>query len=248
MELTPEEVRVLGCLVEKELTTPQQYPLTLNALVLACNQLSNREPVVSYDERTVEEAVTRSKGRGLARFVHPSHGRSAIRYRHELDSQLGLDRRQLALLSVLMVRGPQTPGELRARTERMAAFDTLADVESELRALADRQEPLVVRLARAPGRKEDRFAAALEPVPAARGDGDAGTAAATAATGSPGYDGPALPPPGAGTADVPSPEVDAAPVSSGPGIAALAAELRRLRAEVEDLRRRLDDLRQQLGA
>jgi len=165
VELSPEEIRVLGCLVEKELTTPQQYPLTLNALVLACNQSSNRDPVVDYDEFTVEEAVTRAKTRGLARFVHPSHGRSALRYRHELAEMLGLDGRQLALLAVMMLRGPQTPGELRARTERMAGFETLADVESELDAMARREVPLAVRLARAPGHKEDRFAHTFGPLP-----------------------------------------------------------------------------------
>lgn len=157
MELTYEEVRVLGSLVEKELTTPQQYPLTLNALVAACNQSSNRDPVVSYDERIVEQAVTRAKERGLVRFVHPSHGRSALRYRHELAEHFGIDRHQLALLAVLMLRGPQTSGELRARTERMAATDGIGEVEAELSALAGREEPLVTRVGRAPGQKEDRF-------------------------------------------------------------------------------------------
>ena len=152
---------MLGCLVEKELTTPQQYPLTLNALVLACNQSSNRHPVVDYDEATVEDAVTRAKAGGLVRFVHPSHGRSALRYRHELSEVLGLDGRQLALLAVMMLRGPQTPGELRARTERMAGFDSLGEVEAELEALTRREVPLAVRLAREPGRKEDRFAHTL---------------------------------------------------------------------------------------
>lgn len=234
MDLSPEEIRILGCLVEKELSTPQQYPLTLNALVLACNQSSNRDPVVSYDERTVEEAVTTIKGRGLARFVHPSHGRSALRYRHELAEELGLDHRQLALLAVLMLRGPQTPGELRARTERMARFDTLADVESELRALAGREDPLVVRLPRAPGRKEDRFAAALGTVPP-------GSDAVVSHMSSPAVEvAPALPGP-----------VQSGPVQSGqpgPDPSELAEELRQLRAEVESLRRGLDDLRQQLGA
>ena len=167
MELTPEEVRVLGCLAEKELTTPQQYPLTLNALVAGCNQSSNRDPVVSYDERTVEQAVTRAKERGLARFIHPSHGRSVLRYRHELVEQLGIDRRQLALLTVLMLRGPQTPGELRARTERTAELDGIGEVEAELAALARREDPLVSKLGRAPGQKEERFVHCLSSVPAA---------------------------------------------------------------------------------
>ncbi len=153
MELSEEELRVLGCLVEKRLTTPQQYPLTLNALTLACNQASNRDPVVDYDEARVEAAVTRAKTRGLAAFVHPSHGRSVLRFRHTLDEQLGLDERPLALLAVLALRGPQTPGELRARTERMARFGGIEEVEAELDALVRRDDPLVVRLGRGPGQK-----------------------------------------------------------------------------------------------
>jgi uncharacterized protein len=227
VELTAEELRVLGCLVEKELTTPQQYPLTLNALTLACNQSSNRDPVVSYDEATVEEAVTRAKTRGLARFVHPSHGRSVLRYRHELAEQLGLDQRQLALLSVLMVRGPQTPGELRGRTDRMAGFTDLAEVEAELGALARREEPLVVRLPRAPGQKEDRFVHCLGPAA-----GEAPPRAASASASRP-EDG------GDETAEA---------LGHEPSSPTLAEELSRLRSEVETLRRDLDDLRKQLGA
>jgi uncharacterized protein YceH (UPF0502 family) len=157
-ELAAEEVRVLGCLVEKQLTTPQQYPLTLNALTLACNQSSNRDPVVSYDEKRVEQAVVSAKTKGLARFVHPSHGRSAIRYAHTLEEALGVDRRQLALLSALMLRGPQTPGELRTRTARAGEFESLDDLERELERLVDRDEPLIARLSRRPGQKEVRFA------------------------------------------------------------------------------------------
>lgn len=220
---------MLGCLAEKQLTTPQQYPLTLNALVLACNQSSNRDPVVSYDERAVEQAVTRAKERGLARFVHPSHGRSVLRYRHELDAHFGIDERQLALLAVLLLRGPQTVGELRARTERMAPFAELAEVEAELAALARRQEPLVVRLDRQPGRKEERYthgfgAAAVSP--------GAEDLVATGAEPS----GPA--------GEVPP---AARPAPPGPGTD-LAEELALLRADVAALRRDLDDLRAQLGA
>jgi hypothetical protein len=158
MDLTAEEVRVLACLVEKQLTTPQQYPLTLNALVTACNQSSNRDPVVSYEDSTVEAAVRSLKIRGLARFVHPSHGRSALRFEHRLDEALGLDDRQLALLTVLALRGPQTPGELRARTERMASFPDLGELEAELARLAADPEPLVRELPRRPGQKEQRYA------------------------------------------------------------------------------------------
>lgn len=218
---------MLGCLVEKQLTTPQQYPLTLNALVLACNQTSNRDPVVSYDEQAVERAVTRAKERGLARFVHPSHGRSALRYRHEVDGSFGLDERQLALMAVLLLRGPQTPGELRARTERMAPFADLAEVEAELGALARGEEPLVVRLARQPGRKEDRYAHAL---------------------GGAVEDGGPVPAPAAVPAAWSGPEsgvASAGPASSA--TSALADEVAALRAEVDDLRRQLGELRSQLG-
>lgn len=170
MDLAPAELRVLACLVEKQLTTPQQYPLTGNAVVSACNQTSNRHPVVAYDERTVESALAGLKGKGLVRFVHPSHGRSATRYRHVLDEALGLNNRQLALVAVLALRGPQTVGELRARTERMATFAGVDDVEGELEALAGAEEPIVARRAREPGRKELRYGQALSSEVAAAAD------------------------------------------------------------------------------
>ncbi|MCU1451847.1 MAG: protein yceH [Acidimicrobiales bacterium] len=158
MELGAEELRVIGCLIEKELATPQQYPLTLNALLAACNQTSNRFPIVAYDERTVENTVLGLKDEGLARVVHPSHGRSATRYRHVLGEALHLEREEVALLGVLMLRGPQTVNELRTRTERMAEFADLDAVESALSALAAREEPVVVRIPRQPGQREERWA------------------------------------------------------------------------------------------
>lgn len=157
------EARVVGALVEKELSTPQQYPLTLNALVLACNQSSNREPVVTYDEPTVEAALARLRQQRLVRFVHPSHGRSVVRYRLVLDEVLGLDERQRALLGVLLLRGPQTLGELRLRTARLASFADLDDVEKELTALGRLGPPLAARLERQPGQKEDRYTQLLVP-------------------------------------------------------------------------------------
>ncbi|MDQ4133381.1 MAG: YceH family protein [Actinomycetota bacterium] len=157
MELDSEEVRVAGCLVEKQLTTPQQYPLTLNALIAACNQSSNRWPVTDYDEHTVQSALDRLKAKGLVRFVYPSHGRSVTRYKHVLDEALELEPPQLALLAALMLRGPQTPGELRARTERMAVFSDVAELEHHLEQLAVSGEPLVARLPREPGRRESRY-------------------------------------------------------------------------------------------
>jgi uncharacterized protein YceH (UPF0502 family) len=156
-ELTAEEVRVVGCLMEKEATTPEYYPLTLNALVTACNQTSNRDPVVSYDAGEVTEALDHLRELKLIRVVHPSSGR-AIKYRHVLDEALSLDDRSRAVLTVLMLRGPQTLGELRTRTERMHPFETTAEVESVLDALAGREPALVVRLERQPGQKEARSA------------------------------------------------------------------------------------------
>jgi uncharacterized protein len=210
-ELTPEELRVLGSLAEKELTTPQQYPLTLNALTSACNQSSNRDPVVTYAETAVEAAVTAAKTKGLARFVHPSHGRSALRYAHMLQEALELDRRQLALLTVLVLRGPQTAGELRVRTERMEAFSDLADVERELERLAQRSEPLVGRIGRAPGQKEDRFVQLV---------GDSGPISERPPT-----DTPSSPSPGEGSLEE--------------ALADLRAEVAGLRRELDELRERL---------
>jgi uncharacterized protein YceH (UPF0502 family) len=155
--LTPEQVRVLGCLVEKQLTTPQQYPLTLSALVAACNQTSNRDPVVTFDEQKVELAVRTAKQAGFARFVHPAHGRSALRYQHLLDEVYGLDERQLAVLAVLLLRGPQTIGEIRTRTERMTSFDNLDEVTHEIDLLSRQAGGLVASAPRRPGQKEVRF-------------------------------------------------------------------------------------------
>jgi uncharacterized protein YceH (UPF0502 family) len=171
-----EEGRVIGCLIEKQLTTPQQYPLTLNALVSACNQSSNRDPVVAYDEHLVEQAVTSLKDAGLVHFVHPSHGRSATRYSHFLDERQGLDERALALVAVLLLRGPQTTGELRARTERMTTFAGIAAVEAELDTMTSLPEPLVQKLPRRPGQKEERWAQLFAPSDPAGThiDGDAG--------------------------------------------------------------------------
>jgi uncharacterized protein len=158
MELNPVEARVIGSLAEKQLTTPKQYPLTLNALVVACNQTSNRDPVVVYDDALVEAALTSLKDAGLLRFVHPGHGRSATRYRQVLDEHFGLDATGLSIVAVLLLRGPQTAGELRGRTERMADLDSLDEVEAELSRLAGGPDPLVRRLPLRPGQKEERWA------------------------------------------------------------------------------------------
>lgn len=158
MQVDFVEARILGSLIEKQLTTPQQYPLSLNALVLASNQSSNRDPVTSFDEPTVEASLATLKDKGLVRYVLPSHGRSVVRYRQVLDERLGLDERQMALLSVLLLRGPQTVAELRARTERMARFDSAEDLERDLEGLTRGDEPFVTLLARRPGQKEQRWA------------------------------------------------------------------------------------------
>jgi len=157
VRLSPDQARVIGSLIEKQLTTPQQYPLSLNALLLACNQSSNRDPVVEFDEPTVDNALVSLKAEGLVRFVHPSHGRSVTRYEQLLGEQLALSERQLALIAVLMLRGPQTVGELRSRTERMCDFDGVNDIDLELERLKKLPEPAVERLSRQPGQKEERW-------------------------------------------------------------------------------------------
>ena len=156
MELTSQEGRVLGCLVEKQLTTPQLYPLTDNALIAACNQSTSRDPVVAYDVSTVRIAARSLREKGLLRMVHRT-GERSDKHQHLLDSSLALSQAQMTLLAVLLLRGPQTLAELRARSERMHPFDTAAQVQEALDALADRDDPLVVRLERAPGRKEARY-------------------------------------------------------------------------------------------
>lgn len=155
--LSEEAVRVLGCLVEKEATVPDAYPLTLNALRSACNQTSSRDPVVSYDDLTVQRSLDALKAAGLVRFVHPSHGERATKFRHTADEQLGLDHAALSVLSLLALRGPQTTGELRTRAERQHRFDSSADVEAVLAQLAGREQPLVVELPRRPGHHGTRW-------------------------------------------------------------------------------------------
>ncbi|HWH43842.1 MAG TPA: YceH family protein [Thermoleophilaceae bacterium] len=154
MDLTPEEIRVLGCLVEKHRTTPDQYPLSLNALRLACNQATNRDPVVDYDEQTVRDAAQRLGRHRLARMASGA-GSRAVKYRHLLDETLRLPSGQLAVLTVLMLRGPQTPGELKGRTERIHRFASLAEVAEAIDGLMGRG--LAGRLERRPGQKEERY-------------------------------------------------------------------------------------------
>ena len=153
MEPDAVEIRVLGCLIEKQRTTPDLYPLTLNALRLACNQSTNRDPVVDYDENTIRSAIERLVQRKWATLASWSNRRS-MKYRHTLDGAIGLDDAELSVLAVLMLRGPQTPGELKTRTERLHHFDG-AEVTETLDRLAGRE--LVERLDRRPGQREERW-------------------------------------------------------------------------------------------
>ncbi len=155
--LSPEEVRVVGALIEKQVTTPEYYPLTLNALRQACNQLSNRDPVVAFDERTVVWALESLRDRKLVRVVTTADGR-VPKYRHVLDEALGLKSAEMAVMCVLMLRGAQTVGEIRTRTERLYPFSALSFVETTLEDLMARDTPLVVKLPRQSGRKEPRYA------------------------------------------------------------------------------------------
>jgi uncharacterized protein YceH (UPF0502 family) len=223
-ELTPPEQRVLGCLIEKRWTTPDQYPLSLNGLRLACNQSTNRDPVTAYDETTVREAAQRLCLYGLARLAS-GHGSRAVKYRHLAEEALGLGREELAVLAVLLLRGSQTPGELKARTERMALLGSLADVERVLSVLTDGE--YVRRIGRRPGQKEDRFEHLL---------GGAGGTSVDAGRGRAGGGGEfAVPTP------APAPVAAMEPAATENGsltdrVAALEAEVESLRAELEELR------------
>lgn len=158
MALTAEETRVLACLIEKAATVPDSYPMTLNALRLACNQTSSRDPIVAYEDRTVETALMSLKSIGLVRFVHPSHGGRTLRYRHCADERWRMEPNELAVLALLGLRGPQTAGELRTRAGRMLDPEGLS-VDDALDTLAARgPEPFAVRLERHPGEREARWA------------------------------------------------------------------------------------------
>ena len=153
--LTVIEGRVLGCLMEKERTVPDQYPLSMNALVSACNQSSSREPIMALDEFEVDASITSMKAQGLVRIVHPSHGRSVTRYRQVADEKFELEPDAAAVMAVLLIRGPQTVAELRSRTERLHTFESAAEVDACLHTLAD--SALVQLLDRQVGQKEQRW-------------------------------------------------------------------------------------------
>ena len=154
--LNEMEARVLGALLEKEITTPDYYPLSLNSLVNACNQKSNRDPVMNLDEESVRDALRTLHDNSLARSVSAADSR-VTKYEHRLQEAFNFDRREAALFCELLLRGPQTPGELRTRAERMHQFDDLSEAQSALQRLMNREPPLVKVLARQPGTKESRY-------------------------------------------------------------------------------------------
>ncbi len=175
MDLSTTETRVLGCLLEKQRTTPDAYPLSLNALRLACNQSTNRDPVVDYDAAVIRDALHRLERRGYTRLASGAGSRAA-KYRHLLAEALPMSSAEQAVMCVLMLRGAQTPGELKQRSERMYAFGDLASVHETLDALIERE--LVQRLERRPGHKEERYTELLtahtdarEPAGETRADG-----------------------------------------------------------------------------
>ena len=164
-QLSPVETRVLGCLLEKERITAENYPLSLHALTAACNQTTNRDPVTGYDEKTVEHGLDGLRDKMLATMVWGA-GSRVQKYRHNLMDVYELDRREVALLCVLMLRGRQTPGELRGRADRLHVFDTVQEVEMCLQKLMEGDDPLVRILPQSPGQKERRYVQLLSGEPA----------------------------------------------------------------------------------
>lgn len=226
MDLTAAEVRVLGCLIEKQRTTPDTYPLSLNALRAACNQSTNRDPVVAYDEATIRDAITRLSRRRWARLSSGAGSRTS-KYRHLLDEALTSAPDELAVLCVLMLRGAQTPGELKARCDRLHPFPDLAAVHATLERLIGRE--LVEQLPRRPGQKEERYAHRLS-------DDDAPEPAAAAPAAPVAVAGPIIAAPGR---PMPSaPQVERVELPLAERVARLEAEVTQLRAELRALRGR----------
>jgi uncharacterized protein len=237
MEPDAVEIRVLGCLLEKQRTTPDAYPLSLNALRLACNQATNRDPVVDYEEPEVVEALRRTALRGWTRLASNA-GSRARKYRHLLDDALDLDPAELSLLAVLMLRGPQTPGELKQRSERLHGFDDLSAVHDTLDRLVDRGH--VVRHERRPGQKEDRYEQLLggegevSASPPSRDDGVSTSSGDAGEERHPEARADVSVPPGTSSSD---------PASPGDAF----SRLDRLEAEIADLRAQVTELREALG-
>ncbi len=212
MELSSAETRVLGCLIEKERTTPENYPLSLNSLISACNQLTNREPILTLGDREVEDALDSLRQKKFATVIFGA-GSRVQKYRHTLADIYNFSPQEYALLCVLLLRGPQTAGELRQRAERMAPFAALADAENALNAMAEGGEPLVRLLPARPGQKERRYVQLLSGEPAEPAVAD-------------------VPAPGAPTSGTRLEALEGE-------VATLRGELTELRASLEDLRRQL---------
>ena len=220
MHLTEIETRVLGSLVEKDITTPDYYPLSLNALVNACNQKNNRDPVMTLDEAAVREALNALQEK---RFAGPAGGADSRvpKFEHRLQEAFNFDRREIAIVCVLLLRGAQTPGELRGRSERMYRFEALEDIVSTLERLAQREPPLVVTLPRQPGTKESRYMHLFSGEPPEQAN-----VAPLTVTQSPSPMGP--------------------PAHSSDGrLTQLEEEVSRLRAELSDVRQQLSAFRKQ---
>jgi len=214
--LNEVECRVLGSLIEKEITTPEYYPLSLNALVNACNQKSNRDPVLNLDEAAVRQALHSLDGQSLVRSVSASDSR-VTKYEHRLQEAFNFYRHEIAILCVLLLRGPQTPGELRTRAERMHPFDDLSAVQSSLQYLMKREPPLVKVLPRQPGTKEARYAHLLSGDVASFEPKSEASVSATSA------------------------------VADGERVAHLEKEVIALRGDVADLQKEVADLKQQFA-
>lgn len=234
MELTPIEIRVLGALVEKDRTTPDSYPLSTNALLAACNQKTSRDPVLSLTSADVDTAMLELRQRELARTVKGA-GERSYKHRHTFQAAMGFDDEQLAVIAVLMLRGAQTPGEIRTRTDRYLSFPGVEEVERTLAHLAARDEPLVRNLGRGPGQSQDRWIHLLA-------DDDAQSpVAAVDEIGAP----PVGAPVSQSTTSPSAPSVSASTVPSGR--AESSGEVAVLRSEVAELRLLVADLYEQLG-
>jgi uncharacterized protein YceH (UPF0502 family) len=239
MDLSAPEIRVLGCLLEKQRTTPDAYPLTLNALRAACNQSTNRDPVVAYDETTIRDAIARLSRRRWARLASGA-GSRASKYRHLLDESLTRAPDELAILCVLMLRGTQTPGELKGRTERLHPFADLGAIHTTLARLIERE--LVEQLPRRPGQKEERYAHRLsdddapQPTYAPPASGAVATGAPPAPA-APASAPPVLRPP-PGRPMPAAPEVQHVELPLADRVARLEDEVAQLRAELRGLRGR----------
>jgi uncharacterized protein YceH (UPF0502 family) len=207
LDLSPAACRVLGSLLEKEVTVPATYPMTMNGLVGACNQTSGRDPITHFDEREVDAALTELRSLGLTRVLHPGPGSRTTKYRQVAHEVLALDGGERAVVTLLLLRGPQTPGELRSRSGRLHAFGVVSEVDEILEALVGRPDPLVAELPRQPGQKESRWRHLLGPEPESVGAG--GRAAAA-------------PPPAPAPPATPAAPATPAPVAVPPEAAPLA--------------------------